>query len=194
MKKIIKDQNGTTLMEMIVALAIFAVITVMSVGIFQAVIASQASTVSAQNKQESLKYVFEVISKEIRSAVRADHDCELGGGSVAVDKIYNRDSILNAESDILYFKDKDGVCTYYQIDDGTFTVTKGVGGTVSSTTPRDVLVTSFDFAIIDNPIIQLINTAQPIVTFSIGIEDRAGKDIEKQAMVVQSTISSRYYE
>lgn len=188
--KISNNKEGATLLEIIVSLAIFSVIILMSVGIFQAVLTSQQSTVAAQTKQESLKYVFEVISKDMRSAVRGDDDCELIGGN-AVSKIFNKDIISNPDG-ILYFKDKDGLCTYYEVLDGTFMVTKG--GIMSSTTPHDLLVTAFNFSIVDNAILLPVNTVQPMLTFSIEMEDRAGKDIERQPVTVQTTISSRFYE
>jgi prepilin-type N-terminal cleavage/methylation domain-containing protein len=46
------DQRGVTLLELMVALAIFVTVITMATSIFQGVIAGQRSTIAAQNTQE----------------------------------------------------------------------------------------------------------------------------------------------
>jgi prepilin-type N-terminal cleavage/methylation domain-containing protein len=189
-----KNKQGFTLLEIIVSLSIFSLVVVMAVGIFQAVLTSQQRAIVAQNEQESLKYVFEVVSKDIRSAVSSNHDCELVLGDLATNKIFNRETTLYSGSNALYFKDKNGDCTYYYIDNGVLMQRKEiVPPLTSATTPSDVLVKSFNFSIIDNSI-GAVDSVQPMVTISLEIEDRTGRAIEKQNMTVQTTISSRNYE
>src|SRR3989338_7515952 len=54
-----KNQKGTSLLELLVALSLFAMIILSATSIFKAVIDGQRNSISAQNVQESLRYALE---------------------------------------------------------------------------------------------------------------------------------------
>ena len=72
MKKARNKQKGTTLIEMIVAVAIFATSVLTATQIFQIGIQGQRKSMAAQNIQESMRYAFEVMDKEMRSAQKTE--------------------------------------------------------------------------------------------------------------------------
>lgn len=65
--KIKKVQNqGFTLIELLVTLAIFVLATGLIVGIFVSAIQAQRKALAIQQTQENLRYVLEMMAKEIR--------------------------------------------------------------------------------------------------------------------------------
>lgn len=59
-------QNGFTLIEMIVAMAIFSVLIISITGIFISVVKAQRLALAQNSIQESGRYILESITKEIR--------------------------------------------------------------------------------------------------------------------------------
>ncbi len=202
------NQKGFSLLEIMVAIAIFVIAILAAMNIFKNAIDTQRNAVAAQNTQESMRYVFEVISKELRLAKESNTECDsivtfLGfSGGPASSKLYH--SALTADgNNVLYFKNKDDECVAYYIESDTNGISRlkvfrddisdGLDNTSFYITPDEINVNSFDFNIIDNPI-GAINTLQPRVTIRIGVEANSSQDIYRQTMNMQTTVSSRYYE
>ena len=61
-QKKINSQKGTTLLELVVAVGIFIFLTILVNGIYVNIISSQKQTMAAQLTQESLRFVFEMMS------------------------------------------------------------------------------------------------------------------------------------
>ena len=84
-------------------------------------IESQKSVIATQNIQESMKFVFEMVGKEIRTAVKSDNFCggvgelNLTADASPANKIFNVDS--SGVEPILYFMNKDKECVSYAIRD-----------------------------------------------------------------------------
>ncbi|MDD5031481.1 MAG: prepilin-type N-terminal cleavage/methylation domain-containing protein [Patescibacteria group bacterium] len=190
LKNILKNNKGVTLLEMIVSVAIFSEVMLSTMGIFQIVIEGQRNAVASQNIQESMRYAFETMAKEIRTAVASNYDCEslFGSPPAATNKVFN--TTINSEGDILYFKNKEGVCVAYYLEDETLKITRGVN--TASTVPAKIKITNLSFKISDD-LIGAFHSQQPLVTMKMDIE-AAGKAMHKQAMKMQTTVSSRYYE
>jgi prepilin-type N-terminal cleavage/methylation domain-containing protein len=187
---IIKNKKGVTLLEMVVAVSLFSVVILSATEIFRLVIEGQRNAIASQNVQESMRYAFETMAKEIRMATLSGHDCEslFNPPPMATNKIYN--IATNAEGDVLYFKNKDGVCTAYYLENGAIMVARGVNTAV--TTPAKIIVTNLDFKVVDNQI-DALTGVQPLVTIRMNIE-AVGKEMHKESMEMQTTLSSRYYE
>ncbi len=188
--KIIKDdKGGLSIIEMVTALAIFSFLIVVLVSVFQSLLNGQQSAISAQNIQESMHYVFEVISKEVRTAQEGGASlCDLNSGTQETNKIYNTDSFTFG--DYFYFLNQNGDCVAYFLKNNEFAIIRG--STNVSATPNDIKITSLKFHIEDNTI-NTENTIQPRVTISISAEANTNKEIHKQKMIMQSTISTRSY-
>lgn len=169
------NMKGFTMMEMIVAIALFSVTMIMATELFQKMIEGQRNTLAAQNVQESLRYTQEVISKEIRMAQKSGVvECSGSG------KVYKTD---NGK---LYFKNMDGECVTYELDNGKFKITRDADS--GYITPDDITVANLEFVVHDD------GTGQPFATIKMDAEYKTNKEINKSKIKIQTTISSRYYE
>ena len=77
--KIINNNKGTTLVEMLIAVSIFSVAMIASTEIYKSVMEGQRSAIAAMDSQESMLYAFDVMSKEIRMAekdIDVNGDCD----------------------------------------------------------------------------------------------------------------------
>lgn len=201
-----KNQSGNSLIEMVMAISIFSVLMLAVTGIFQAVLEGQANSISAQNTQESLRFAFEIMSKEIRHARKSEGDCDIPGGSTGSREIYNFDlsAVLGNIGPVLYFRNKDGQCVYYYLKNDAsgiarLTVSRdsnpadGIGNEFPIT-PDEIVVSEFDVFIDDNAIGALPDDRfQPIVTFKVKLNSGIGPPEHTQETVMQTSVSARYY-
>lgn len=182
LNKIIKNNFGATLLEMIVAVALFSVTILAATEIFQMVVEGQRSAIAAQNTQESMRYALEVMSKEIRMAQKsAPGDCwsQLDG------KVYN------LQGNQLRFKNIYEECVTYLLEDDINGISrlKIKRDAVSDyITPDEIKVSNLKFIVNDN-----VGSIQSSVTLNMDVE-AVGKELHKSKMKIQTTISSRYYE
>ena len=183
-KYIIKNEKGLTLMEMIVAIAVFLVVVIMSSNIFTAVMSGQKRSIAQQNTQENMRYVFEVLGKEIRQAQRSDQDC-FGAG---VNRVFN----TAGGDSILYFKNEEDECVAYFLLDGVLVVRRGVR--MASTTPEFLEISGLTFDVTDNLIIAGASArVQPRITIKMRAAAR-NETLNTVMLNMQTTISSRFYE
>jgi len=190
--KIIKNQNGTSLIEMMVAVGIFVIIGTLSLHIFKATLESQKNAIAAQNTQENLRYLFEIMSKEIRQAQVLSDDCKNQLGSISTSN-----EIYYKNNNNLYFKNKDNLCVRYYLDSSAIKIKRisEDGATYDidlPLTPNEIKVTDFAFDVIDNLTTDPPGTKiQPYVTFKIELE---ASNASQQKIIMQTTVSSRHYE
>ncbi len=179
LNKIKQNNLGVTLLEMMVAVAIFSVVMLSATKIFQMVIESQRSAIAAQNLQESMKYAFEVMAKEIRMAQKPiGNEC---GGNLA-DKVY----LDLASGKTLKFKNINNECVKYYLDNNRLKIDRDADS--GYITPDEIEVSNLEFIVIDD-----VGNEQSMVTMKMDIK-AVGKGLHKQTMKIQTTISSRYYE
>lgn len=173
-----RNKAGFSLMEVIVAVSLFAIIILSSTEIFRLVIKGQREAIASQNVQESLKYFFEVTSKEIRMAKRNEGFCP----SLQFSQIF----AVNGEGNTLYFRNYYDECVIYKLSlDGNsnrFSISRDLKeGFIS---PAKINLDDLTFV--------LNNTGQPSVTMSLSAS-AIGEMKEASAMDIQTTITSRYY-
>lgn len=195
------NNKGNSLIEITVSVGIFVVVMLIATGIFETVVKGQQLAVASQNTQENLRYAFEIMSKEIRSAQRSDADCGLASGDTT-NRVFNQVSVPGwegANGDIFYFQDKNDSCVYYFISGMALMVRRDnllVAGdeyTVAAT-PDEIVVDDFDVFVYDNDVNELPeDKRQPYVTLNIKAH-AIGKSEIDSAMILQTTVSSRMYE
>lgn len=185
-KKLIKDNGGMTLMELIVAVALFTIIMLSVTSIFQLVIESQRNAIASQNLQEGMRYYMEIISKEIRMARRSDGICPANPPPSGINRIYNIDGVNK-----LYFKNKNNKCVSYYLSGGQLMIRKD--DSIATATPNELRINSLNFSVNDNTITDPPTTIQPKITINMDAEV-IGKEMHKQKIKLQTTISSRFYE
>jgi prepilin-type N-terminal cleavage/methylation domain-containing protein len=194
LKKFKKNNKGVTLLEMVIAVSIFSVTIIASSQILIMVLKGQRNAVASGNLQESMRYAYEIMSKEIRNAQLMNSDCDGILGIAATKKVYN----TGAGGTILYFKNKNGECVAYSLvvlsgvsrlfierDDGAIYK----GGPI---TPNEIEVTNLSFDVVDDDI-AAFHDIQPKVTMRMHIEV-TGMGGQKLATDIQTTITSRHYE
>jgi prepilin-type N-terminal cleavage/methylation domain-containing protein len=181
-KNYTSDQSGLTLMEMIVSLAIFSVVTVSAMGIFQSVVSGQSYAIASLNTQETLRYDFEMMSKELRTVKKTAASCDSICTSLAtVNPVY----YTNATSDVLCFTNEKNNCVKYYLDGGRLKINRFSVGDYP-VTPNEVVASELMFKV-------NISSLQPRVTMKLKVE-AIGKEIDKQALILQQTISVRIYD
>ncbi|MFH1523314.1 MAG: prepilin-type N-terminal cleavage/methylation domain-containing protein [Patescibacteria group bacterium] len=197
-KEIRKNNKGATLLEMLVAVALFSVTMLSATQIFSMVVEGQRNSIAAQNIQENMRYAFETMAKEIRMA-RGAHggsSCDLSPVGTTAFKVFNTSESMEASNfgDELYFENKNGDCVRYYLEDDAGISRLKVDRDINSAfiTPDDLNLEKLLFYIEDDEANEF-HEIQPSVT--IMMEARAmRKEMHKQEMKIQTTISSRYYE
>lgn len=185
-KKVRQNNFGATLLEMMVAVALFSVTVLSAAEIFQMVVEGQRNAIAAQNTQESMRYALEVIAKEIRMAQK-----DVGGTgqcpNVTNGEVYD----INPTNDELTFKNIYDQCVEYSLEDDANGISRlkiDRDGASDYITPDEIEVNNLQFVVIDN-----IGAKQSMVTLKMDVE-AVGKELHKSKMKIQTTISSRYYE
>lgn len=171
--KIIKNKKGVTLIELIVAMAIFSVLMLATLDIFKMVIEGQRNAIGSQDIQESMRYALEVMSKEIRMAQKVTDECGVTGNG-----------IYAVSADRLYFKNKDSKCVIYELASDRLQITRGAD--LGFITPSIIKLSNLKFNVVDGA------SVQSRVTISTDVE--ISKGTHKQSMKIQTTVSSRHYE
>ncbi|MFA6551748.1 MAG: prepilin-type N-terminal cleavage/methylation domain-containing protein [Patescibacteria group bacterium] len=177
---------GFTLIEMVVGMGVFAMILLGSSIIFQNVIQGQSRAISSQNTQESMRYVFEVIAKEIRMA-KKDFDGKCNNGDAG--HVFN----TNAAKDALYFRNEYDECVAYansankrfQISRVPAAGFSGIGSHVYyDITPDELTVSNLQF--------YETGSEQEAVTIVMTLNTLNAYFIQSR-MDLQTTVSNRYY-
>lgn len=178
-------QKGFTLLEIIVSMSIFALIVLMAISTFQSINEGQRSAIASQNTQESMRYAFEIMSKEMRTAQARNPKC----GGTTNNKVFN----VNSSQDILYFLNKNNECTQYYIYENSLYIKRNSGGIGLPVTPDEVKVSNLKFSIIDDNI-GAFHGIQPMVTMKMDVEMASTSAMHKNKINLQTTVSSRHYE
>lgn len=186
-----KNKRGVSLIELMVAIAIFSVLILSATQIFKMVADGQRSAISAQNTQENIRYAMEKISKEIRMARISNHDCEsiFSPPPAAIYKVYN----TSGSGSKLYFKNKNSDCVAYYLENSRLKITVGTAPAITNyITPAKIEVSNLKFFAVDD-LIGAFHNVQPYVTIVMDVR-AVGPAIHEQKMKIQLTVSSRYYE
>jgi hypothetical protein len=178
MKKIIKkNKSGIALIELLVSVTIFVVLMISITQIFQMVMLAQRQVIAVQNVQESLKYFFEVTSKEIRMSKR--NPALNGCSNIASGRLY---SVVGDST--LYLRNHRDECVRYFLSEGRFQVERR--GQSVPLTPAIIEVKDLRF------IVNEMAGEQAYITISI-LAENIGRDDEFSEILMQTTVASRYY-
>ncbi len=174
-----KNKPGFSLIEVLVSVALFSFIVLSSTEIFSLVIKGQREAIASQNVQESLKYFFEVTSKEMRMARRSNGSCSVPAGEIFA-------TSTNALGDVLRFQNYYKECVTYQLasseGSGRWQITRDANSGFIS--PQKINIDHLNFVLNTND--------QPSVTLSLSAY-ALGEQKSASEMEIQTTITSRYY-
>lgn len=169
----ITKQDGATIFELVVSIAIFSVLVIAITSIYQMVYQAQRNAVDARNTQESMRFVMEVFSKELRSAMRDDGTCTSGN------------YIYDTNGTALDFKNYKGQCVRYYLSGDSLMVNREA--VTATATPNEIRVSNLQF------VVQESASEQARVTIEADVEVQ-NRTSNKQQLKIQTTISSRFYD
>jgi len=172
--------RGFTLIEMLVALSIFAMIILATSSIFRNIVTDQKTTSDDSAIQNDIKYFTEIFSREVKGAVRNTGTADLCG--VAPDHIF----ATNASSSALLFQNSLGECVNYFMAADANNVNRleiNRGSEEFFVSSDQANVANLNFVIDDAA------DVQPIVTLDIQVLSQADQKVP--AYNIQTTISPR---
>lgn len=175
----ILDTRGVTLLELMVSITLFAVTILMATQIFRAVIDGQRMAIASQEMQESVRYAFERMGKEIRTAIKDT----TGTCNAAPGKIYRVD--MGGER--ITFLNYKNQCIRYYINNNRLAIQRNAE-TMQYITPSNIVITKPLFVVTDNA-----ETVQAKVLMRFQMEILV-KNGNKQKLSVETIVSSRFYE
>jgi hypothetical protein len=166
------NNKGVSLLEIVVALGIFLIVILAVVSFFEISIMNQRGAINAGNIQESMRYAFEAMSKEIRMAVEDELGSCVGAG-----KIYQ------VGSNNLKFINQYDECVEYYLENSRIKIKRGAveGWVTSENIKADELAFYLD------------EVTQPRVTILANLSIPVKSGISRE-MILQTTVSSRYYK
>ncbi len=182
-------------MEVVVAVGVFGIIMSMVMGMYSSVIEGQRHAVSAQMGQESMRYAMELMSKELRQAVRSDGECAQSGMpfEFAPSVFVNRNFNASSTDEKIYFRNKHKICVSYYLKNNV--LMRRASTTEMAITPDDVKISGLKFLIRDNIInVNPGDRIQPHVTVAMKVETVSSREQYRQPFYIQTTISSRFYQ
>ncbi len=168
-----KSGAGFTLVELIVAIGIFSIVTTIAVGGFVSVLRTQRQAAALVSANSNISLIIEQIAREIRTG---DNFCVSG---------YNCSCALNVCTSLQFHNARNEVATYRT--DGAGAIERGVGSQFQKITAQNVNVRYLSFVISgQNP----NDGFPPKITISIGVSAKAA-GVEANVINLQTTISSR---
>lgn len=208
MKKIIKkfnsikeNQKGVSLLELIVSISIFTLLIVMTTMIFKMVMDGQQNAITSQNTQESMRFAYEIMAKEIRTAIGDDdgsHCAETVGLNQGYYKVFNTEEGDGTPEvgNRLYFQNKNGRCVLYEVVNNAIWITRqdvdGNNSVSLEITPDEIEITNLVFFVKDDRKSEF-HSLQPRVTMQMDVQPKTNKDKFRTTYSIQTTISSRDY-
>ncbi len=182
------NNNGFTLVEMLVALSIFSVVVSVVVGIFISGNGSQRKIIELHEIQREGGYLLETVSRELRMATEIssiDGDNQDNNGNDIGQQNNNNSSIefTNYNGDLVRYcrSDASGACT--EDDSGDFfSRGEGSGEVISS---ANIKITHLRFYISER-----FSQTQPVVTISMKIKSTGKYGTE---ITLQNSVAMRIY-
>lgn len=176
LSKIKKQKSGFTLLEMVVATAIFSIVSTICIGIYISTIKANAKISAMQKVQNEIRYMIDYMAREIR----------LG----SVDYVFYSNDINNPIEELAIF-DSSKNPIFFKNSNGYLQVKRG-DSDWSDISGDNVKINSLYFYIypekypipVDSPI------KQELIKIVIDVFDKN----ENSNMLIQTTISSRNYE
>ena len=180
MKQLTKKLPGLTLIELLVSVALLAVIVLSTANIFRAVLNNQRQSGLNQGLEDEASYFLEVLTREARSAQKSvADDCGVPTGHLFA---------INPAGDQLDFKNEAGDCvSYYVADDNGHARLRIDRGSASDfITSYRYQVVALHFVLSDD-----LSLSQPLLTVNLQL---APASLPTAVFSIQTSVSPRYYE
>ena len=181
----LRSKTGYTLIELVVAIAIFVTVVVITTTILINVLQEHRRTAQMRVLLDQTRTLLDTMYVELSSA-QADYrgsntDC-LGAGATVYPRVFQQNS-----SDELLFIAEDGTCTGYALDAGQIkkivNAETMAGSTLINMTDGSIQVNVLNFKIFEDGLI----SQQPQVEIRIEVESRQQDDLP--VIALQKTVS-----
>jgi prepilin-type N-terminal cleavage/methylation domain-containing protein len=189
-KSILKNKKGFTLVEMLVSIALFGIISVALINVFVASIKSQSRIIYSQELLEQSSYVLEYMNSKIRMAIK-----DVDGSCITIGSTYN---IYGGGSSIRFIsynaEISDYVCREFFLENNSIKERSSTDTSSSNFSVASVIaspsfkVNSLKFSIFGDSI-----GNQPRVTTLINMH-KEEQDGVTSKITIQSTASKRQLE
>lgn len=199
LKEFKNNKSGFTLVEVVVALGIFAIATTYSVSIFVQSNQAQKRTANEQRLQSDARYVVEVMAREVRLG-HLDYAYYAGQGINLANMPLTQDNAILAVRDVdnnqLLFRRAESAQA------GRYAVQVFSGGLWLDITPEDLNVVRLSFYVspVSDPLVwsdalvDYSSDQQPLVTIVLATES-LHQDVQDTGHVsyLQTTVTERKY-
>jgi len=182
-----KNSRGFTLVELMVAVSLFAVIMVISMGSILSVFDANRKSQSLRTVMDNLNFTMEAMTRTIRFG--STYHCDSTVGDITVP----RDCGNNGPATSLVFKAPDGTRVIYKLSGGH--IARSInGGPEYFLTSSDMTIQSLTFRVFGSPTYQSGGDLfQPQVI--IVISGFAGtKETSKSSFSLETTVSQRQFD
>ncbi len=167
-RNFIKKNKGFTLVEIMVAVSIFAIVMMISIGAVLAIVGANKKAQSLNSVIDNLNFAFEGMVRDLRTGYdykcngEIPGDCLSGTGGTSVE---------------FTSQQADGATVTYALDPDRHAITKTVGGITSDLTAAEVYIQSLNFYVADTDSTADGNYRQPRILVIIkGYAGNATKD------------------
>jgi prepilin-type N-terminal cleavage/methylation domain-containing protein len=186
--------KGLTLVEMLVSIAIFGILTVSLVGMFSSAMDAQASILQNQEMLNQASYAVEYMDRAIRMALR--DDATNGASGACTGTLNDNYGISSNSIQFLTYDTVDSLykCKRFYLESNVLKEQKSTNMTSASfqagteVTSSKVKFNSLVFNVVgDN-----YGSSQPIVTIIMDIQSNSSRRLNPiPSMVLQTSISQR---
>jgi len=129
------NNKGFTLLELVIAMSLFAILILIVTNVFTKAIEVQKKTVDEQNLQGDIRNAMAIFEDEVQRVTKhVDASCSCSEG-----KFY----CVNVNNDTLYVKNKSGSCIVYSDSGGRLKVNRA--GMQEYLTSEDITIENLDF-------------------------------------------------
>ncbi|MEK7452623.1 MAG: prepilin-type N-terminal cleavage/methylation domain-containing protein [Patescibacteria group bacterium] len=172
-RKFIKEKNGYTLIELMLAISIFSIAVSICVNMFINAIKLQRSAIAVQNVSDNGRYIMEIIAREIRTG--KVNSFILNGTD---DLSFQSNSPNRAGNTLKFYLSLSG--DQLMFDDNTADALEAL----SVTATNNVVVTFLRFEIQNS-------TKQPRITIFLNVQSKNPPVDSQDEIYLQTTISPR---
>jgi len=183
--------TGFSLIEMIVAIGLFAVIVIISIGILIDVSKAQMKAANVQATQDNIRFSLELLTKEMRTGSNyvlttkcvpaEDFGSEISFKvAIGDDRVYYLDTISRDA-------DNKPLMRIMRVKGVDCTV-----GDINPLTAEDVLVESLQFKLFGEA--EGINDGQPVAVIALKVKSKNTKIQLESSMNLQTTVTQRLRE
>lgn len=160
------EENGLTIIELIVAIGIFGLVSIMIFSIFVLSLQSQRRIIALRNAEDNTRFFIESMSREIRTG----KDFSSTGSSL---------SFTNSKSESII----------YRLNSGTVEKSSNGGLTYSAITGSGIVVDYLNFYLSGQA---AGDKLQPRITIATGITSNIGN--QRADLKIQTTVSERFLQ